>query len=172
MLAYSIFSSYEAGSIAPQILVGPTPGVKFTPNNPQENSYWFNAINAQNLQSVYNYVQAGTNNTAVPPGLEQYISNQAYIVTLATQSLFAFSVPQGPLYAFLAKYGAGRELQRLEQMNTTRGCGQNERVSYVLTTQGGTFGYEQASDVYPVRYMMSLVGGGPYTLCDAYTFTS
>lgn len=171
MVAYSIFSSYLSGSVVPQVLLGPNPDATFTPNNAQDDSYWFLAIDAQNpIKSVYNFVLSGASNTTVPAGLEQYISNPAYIVTLATQALRATSVPQGPLFAFLKKYGAGRELDRLEQMNTTRGCGQNEYVSYVLTTQGGTFGYEQASDVHPVRYMMSLTDGPPYSLCDAYTY--
>jgi len=39
-------------------------------------------------------------------------------------------VPQGPFYDFLAKYGAGRELQKLEQLNAVLSCGSYGRMNY------------------------------------------
>lgn len=170
MLAYSIYGTFNDNR--PQIVIGPNPRAHLYPANAQDDSMWFCVLDANNPtgQRVNEFVVPGSRNTEVPPGLQQYIANPGYIVTLATQTLRASSVPQGALYAFLAQYGAGRELQRLEQFNTARGCGQNDFVSYVLSTQGGAYGYEQASDTSPVRYAMSLKGGPPYTLCDAYTF--
>lgn len=170
MLAYSIYGTF--GDNQPQIVIGPNPRALLFPANAQDDSMWFCVLDANDSTGprVADYVVPGNRNTEVPAGLQQYISSANYIVTLATQTLRASNVPQGALYTFLAQYGAGRELQRLEQFNTARGCGQNDFVSYVMSTQGGAYGYEQASDTNPVRYAMSLRGGPPYTLCDAYTF--
>jgi hypothetical protein len=174
MLAYTISSTIDETYPFPTIGIGPRPNNAFlTPSAPQKNSYWFCVVDAQNpLTVVKDFVLPGASNTTVPAGLQQFMENTAYIVTLATQSLNVISLPQGPLYTFLVSHGAGRELQRLEQLNVTLGSGQNTNVSYVLSTQGGKFGYEQGSDRHPVRYAMSLKGGPPYSLCDAYTFQS
>jgi hypothetical protein len=174
MLAYTISSTIDDSYPFPTIGIGPKPAYAVLgPSTPQKNSYWFCVLDAQNpLTKVTDFVLPGTSNTTVPAGLQQYMENPAYIVTLATQSLNVFNVPQGALYTFLVNHGAGRELQRLEQWNVTLGSGQSTNVSYVLSTQGGKFGYEQGSERHPVRYMMSLKGGPPYTLCDAYTFLS
>jgi hypothetical protein len=99
------------------------------------------------------------------------------------------SVPQGPLYDFLAKYGAGRELQRLEQIGAvgnTLTCGGYAIVSYVLTSLGGPrvpgqpapASYEMAGTPdgnLPAILLLSLMpqaNGPPYSIMDAYTWTS
>jgi hypothetical protein len=177
MLAYTITSTLNSAAL-PQISIGQGPGsTLLTPANPVNNSYWFCILNAQSpTTKVAELVVPGSNNSAVPAGLDQYMSKPAYIIALVTQNLNVASVPQGAFYTYLTTHGAGRELQRLEQLNTTLGCGQITGVSYVLTTQGGsTFGYEQGSETQRVRYLMSLMQGpGPngqtYSLCDAYTF--
>jgi hypothetical protein len=173
MLALTITGTLNSAAI-PEISIGQGPGhAVLTPARPVNNSYWFCILDARNpTTKVAEFVVPGASNSAVPPGLDQYMSNPAYIVTLVTQNLNVMSVPQGDLYAYLTKHGAGRELQRLEQLNTTLGCAQIAGVSYVLTTQGGsTFGYEQGSETQRVRYLMSLMQNGlSYSLCDAYTF--
>ena len=175
MLAYTITSPLRTSDIppAPHITIGQSPGMTtLTPANPVPNSYWFCIIDATNpTQKADEFVVPASNNSVVPNGLDKYMTNPAYIIALATQSLNLVSVPQGALYAYLKSHGAGRELDRLEQLNVTHGCGQSTIVSYVLTTQGGSnFGYEQGSETQRVRYLMSLKGGGRYTLCEAYTF--
>jgi hypothetical protein len=79
-------------------------------------------------------------------------------------------------------YGAGRELQKLEQLNATLGCGSYGNVAYILTGQGGPRGgnnpplpsYEAGSWNNAVVFEMSLMpqmnGQPPYVLCDSYTF--
>lgn len=123
-------------------------------------------------------------NAAVPPGIDTYMNNPDYIFALATQNLSTLHVPHGPFYDFLAKYGADRELQKLEQFNAVLGCGTWGRVAYCLTTHCGPRGsgkptpasYELGDHVTGTILMMSLMpqknGAPPYGLCDSYTWTS
>jgi hypothetical protein len=177
-LAYTITSPNGSGvPDYPQITIGGTPNlVKLSPNSPVPNSYWFCVLDAKNpATKVAEFVVAANNNTQVPDGLDKYMTDANYIIALATQSLSVFKVPQGNLYTYLKAHGAGRELDRLEQMNVTYSCGNSSIVSYVLTTQGGSnFGYELGSDTSRARYLMSLRRPAgfdqPYALCEAYTF--
>ena len=52
--------------------------------------------------------------------LDQYMSNPAYLFAVVTQVLSTLHVPQGDFYNYLAAHGAGRELQRLEQISTSQ----------------------------------------------------
>jgi hypothetical protein len=61
------------------------------------------------------------------------MSNPQYIFALATQFLSLLHIPQGDFFDYLMKYGAGRQLQRIEQLNSTLGCGSIGRPTYVLT---------------------------------------
>ena len=65
------------------------------------------------------------------------MNDPEYIFAVATQYLSTLHVPQGDFYDFLAKYGAGRELQRLEQINTVLGCGSYQPHGLHLTGQCG-----------------------------------
>jgi hypothetical protein len=175
MLAYNLTSTLNT-DFPPAISVGQG-GVgitTLTPDKPQKNSYWFCVLDAKNPKTkVYELVVPASNNAAKPAGLDDYASDPAYIIAVVTQNLYGMQVPQGDLYNFLTAHGAGRELQRLEQLAATHpGCGTFINVSYVLTFQGGmNFGYEQGSDTQRVQYLMSLMdSGGLYTLCDNYTF--
>jgi hypothetical protein len=175
-LAYTITSPNNTGVPEyPQITIGSAPNlVKIKPNNPVVNSYWFCVLDAKNPSSkVAEFVLPASQNTVVPDGLDKFMTNPNYIIALATQQLSVFQVPQGNLYTYLKAHGAGRELDRLEQMNVTYSCGNSTVVTYVLTTQGGSnFGYELGSDTGRARYLMSLkLGfGQAYSLCEAYTF--
>lgn len=94
-------------------------------------------------------------------------------------------MPQGDFYDYLAKYGAGGQLQRLEQLNTSLGCGYITRMSYILTGQCGPRGdgipsppsYELGSieqgGMFMTMSLMSLPDGQPpYSICDCYTFAT
>src|SRR4051794_9601485 len=108
------------------------------PANAQDDSYWFCIINAKNpREKVKDWVLPGTSNSTVPAGIDTYMNNPDYLFAVATQYLNTLHVPQGPLYDFLAKYGAGRGLQELEQVNAVLGCGNYGHVGYVLTGQCG-----------------------------------
>ncbi len=151
------------------------------PATPQDDSYWFVILDANNpVNKVKEWiVPANTGNTAVPSGLDTYMSNPAYLFAVVTQSISNAYVPQGDLYDYLAAHGAGRELQRLEALNTHSGCGMAGRASYLLTGLGGppnTIGttYEVASVNYSALLVMSLMpqpnGKPPYSICNSYTF--
>jgi hypothetical protein len=85
------------------------------------------------------------------------------------------------LYDYLAAHGAGRELQRLEQLNMHSQCGTITPLSYALIGQGGPPNtasprYEQGSTFNPVLMLLSLMplpnGAPPYSFCDSYTFVT
>ena len=65
----------------------------------------------------------GQNNSTVPADIDTYMNNPDYIFAVATHGLGSLQVPQGAFYDFLVKYGAGRELQKLEQINAVLSCG-------------------------------------------------
>ena len=185
MLAYTIQSSiYQSNP--PMLIVGSGGNeTAIYPANPQDDSYWIVIIDAKNPRSkIKDWVVPGQNNSAVPSGLDTYMNDPDYIFAVATQYLSTLHVPQGAFYDYLVKYGAGRELQRMEQVNSVLSCGTYGRMSYVLTGQCGPrdpklpppASYEVGS-IYGDRaalLLMSLMpmpnGGPPYSICDSYTF--
>jgi len=177
MLAYTIIGSWSQG-VMPQIVVGQGATKQYIkPDNPADDSYWWCILDANNPgNKVKEFVIPGSNNTSVPTGLDDYLSNPAYIFCLATQYLGTLHVPQGGLYNYFVAHGAARELQRLEQINTSLGCGTYSRVSYLLTAQGGSnFGYEASSFQQYVTMLMSFMpgpNGPPYSICDCNTFNT
>lgn len=185
MLAYTISSgSYSGGR--PFLAVGSGGNATFmNPQSPQDDSYWIVIINAKNpREKVKEWVVPGQNNTTVPSGLDTYMNDPDYLFAIATQYLSTLHVPQGAFYNYLVKYGAGRELQRLEQVNSVLSCGSYSRMGYILTGQCGPRGgnipppisYELGSFISnaPVLMLMSLMpmpgGGPPYSICDCNTF--
>jgi len=190
-LAYTVRSSNN-DNVSPAIVidVGRNETV-IKPASPMPGSYWIAFLDANNPRiKVKEWVIPGKDHSVVPAGIDTYMNNTNYIYAIATQSLWVFQIPQGPFYDFLAKYGAGRELQRLEQINaqgTVLTCGGYDKVSYCLTSLCGPRGgpnpappsYE-VSGTYesnlPAILLMSLMaspsGGGPYSMMDTYTWTS
>jgi hypothetical protein len=185
MLAYTIQSTLYAGG-KPSICVDYGKNATwFVPQSPQDDSYWIVFLNAKNpRERVKEWVVPGQNNSAVPSGIETYMNDPDYIFVVATQFLSTLHLPQGPWYDFLAKYGAGKALQRLEQMATVLSCGSFSHMAYILTGQGGPrtppqpppISYELSSfaNAVPALMLMSLMpmpnGGPPYSICDSYTF--
>jgi hypothetical protein len=183
MLGYSITSS-NAQVEAPFIVVGVRGNAtRIAPANPQFGSYWIVILSAQNpTQKVKEWVVPAQNHSTVPPGLDAYMSNPDYIFAVVTYAVGSSQVPQGDFYDYLVKYGAGRELQRLEQVNVLTFSGTYSSVSYILTGQCGPRtpapppSYETGSVYYntPAILLMSLAslpnGQPPYGLIDTYTF--
>ena len=185
MLAYTVQSSPWTAN-APSVVVGfGSNATWMTPAQPQDDSYWIVFFSRANpRQKVKEWVIPGNNNSQVPPGIDTYINDPEYIFAVATQTLSTLHVPQGPFYDFLAKYGAGRELQKLEQLNAVLSCGGYGHVNYALTSQAG--GRNDPKIPPPPSYemgdyrgnqvimMMSLMpmesGAPPYSICDCYTF--
>lgn len=183
MLAYTIQSSNYSGGV-PYLIVGQgSTAAGMRPRNPQDDSYWIVIIDGANPKNkVTEWVVPGSNNTSVPAGLDNYMSNPRYIFAVVTQYLSTLHVPQGDFYDYLVKYGAGRALQRLEQINSVLSCGSYSRMNYLLTGMGGPRGggnppppsYELGSTSGPALLLMSLMplpnGQPPYAICDSNTF--
>jgi hypothetical protein len=183
MLAYTIRSGFNPGTV-PQILIGQgSTKASFKPSAPQDNSYWWCIIDATNpLNMVKDFVVPASNNSTVPAGLDAYMSSPNYIFALVTQYLAMNQIPQGALFDYLVKYGAGRALTRIEQLNTSFGCGSISRPNYILTGQGGPRGpniipppsYEMGSVAETMILTMSLMpmpnGSPPYSICDSNTW--
>jgi hypothetical protein len=186
MLAYTVQSTpWQNNAPSVTIDVGANKTGMWPANN-QDDSYWFCIIDGKNPRvKVKDWVLPGSSNSTVPAGIDTYMNDPDYLFAVATQYLNTLHVPQGPLYDFLVKYGAGRELQKLEQVNAVLGCGGYGRVGYVLTGQCGA---RKPGDPAPPSYevaqffgnqamlLMSLMppmnAGSPYSICDSYTWKS
>jgi hypothetical protein len=186
MTAYTIQSSTFANN-PPSVCVDVGPNKTFlVPANKQDNSYWFVVMTANNPRvKLKEWLLPGTSNSTVPPGIDTFMNDPNNLFFIGTQSLSTLNMPQGPLYNFLAQYGAGRELAKLEQVAHVYGCGSFGHMCYVLTGQGGKrvpgqpapISYELGSYTSTqAMLLMSLMpqmnGAPPYTICDTPTFTS
>jgi len=190
MLAYTIRSSNSDRLPLLYVDVGRNE-TAIRPDKPQPNSYWFVFLDANNPRvKVKEWVWPGSQHAVVPPGIDTYMNDPKHIFAVATHSLSTPQLPQGPLYDFLAKYGASRELQRLEQISAvgpSLSCGGYEHVSYVLTSAcGPRVSGQPAPASYeiggtpdgnlPAILLLSLMpaanGGPPYSIVEANTWTS
>jgi hypothetical protein len=178
MLAYTITGSL-APNVYPRMLIGQGPTRKAVwPSAPADDTYWIVFLDANNPTSkVQEFVVPAQNNSAVPSGIDAYMSNPAYLFAVVTQYLNGFHLPQGDFDDYLTAHGAGRELQRLEQLSMTFGCGSISRLSYLLTGRCGpppAVAYENGSNSGPAMLLMSLMplpnGQPPYSPCNSYTF--
>ncbi|MFC4992099.1 hypothetical protein [Rubritalea tangerina] len=109
------------------------------PENKIGIQYW--AIDRYNPSAdpAFSYFQEATSYQidTVPPGIDNY-ANDDYIIVVTTQGLNNTQVPQGALYQFLIKIGAGPQLEMLEQVNTFYACGFTGKIAYTLITTPGT----------------------------------
>lgn len=181
MLAYTIKGGLNNGDY-PVVYVGQGTNKKaFAPSSPANDTYWFYFLDASNpYTKVYDVLVPGANNSSVPSGLQTYMDNPGLLFGIVTQNLSTLHVPQGALYDFFVKYGAGRALQKLEQITTSMGCGYFGSMTYALIGQGGPRGpiplpaYEDSSLQHAVVLEFSLMpqmnGQPPYSICDCLTF--
>jgi hypothetical protein len=180
MLAYTIHGSLTAGAW-PSIRIGQGQSSQpLRPNQPVDDSYWIVIMDANKpATKVQEWIVPGQNNATVPSNLDQYMTNPGYLFAVVTQFLSNYHVPQGDFYDYLAAHGAGRELQKLEQVSThtQTGYGLFSRVSYALTGQCGPTGnvaYERGAFSEAAMLLMSLMplpnGQPPYSICDSHTF--
>lgn len=102
-------------------------GSKILDQQPKEWAYWFLVLDRSTLDVVFNEVSSSAN--SVPDGLSKY-DTADYILAFATAAVGLNNQPQGDLFVFLDRNGAGRELRRIDQIATQFNCG------YL-----GTFGY-------------------------------
>jgi hypothetical protein len=178
MLAYTLRAPIQTQMNA-TIRVGQGSSAQvLTASQPQDMSYWIVILDA-NKPTAKLWETVTQNNKAIPSGLDQYMSNPKYLFAVVTQTLSSGGVPQGAFYDYLVAHGAGRELQKLEQISayTAPPYGLVSRVAYVLTGQCGPGGiaYERGSFTEPAVLELSLMplpSGPPYSICDSYTFVT
>ena len=178
MLAYTLRAPIQTNAGYALIRIGQGSSAQvLTPNQPKDMTYWIVILDANKPASIVQQWVVQDNKT-VPSDLDKYMSNPAYLFAVVTQVLANGQVPQGPFYDYLTAHGAGRELQKLEQISsyTAPPYGLFARVSYVLTGQCGPGGiaYERGSWTEPAVLELSLMpqmnGQPPYSICDSYTF--
>lgn len=188
MLAYTIRGGGTSDNCTPEICIGqgPSKAILF-PSKPQNDMYWIAILDRNNPKAlVKEFIWPGSQNAKVPDGLDYYMINPQNMFAVTTQSLSMLHLPQGDWYHYLMKYGAGRELQRLEQIATSLSCGTFQRAGYVLTGLCGVRdhppspppppdppSYELSTITnYWTLLTMSLMpgpNGPPYALCESYT---
>ena len=181
MLAYTLRAPIQPNTGNASIRVGQGSSAQvLTPGQPQDSSYWIVILDA-NKPTAKLQEWVFQNNKAIPTGLDQYMSNPKYLFAVVTQTLGSGGVPQGAFYDYLTAHGAGRELQKLEQISayTAPPYGLVSRVAYILTGQcgsgGGNVAYERGSFTEPAVLEVSLMplpSGPPYSICDSYTFVT
>jgi hypothetical protein len=185
MLAFTITPGTYSGSGSGFVVGVGRDATGFSPPSRQDDSYWICIFSAQNpRQKVKDWV-VPAQNAQVPAGIDTYMANPDNLFVVATTWLNTLHVPQGPFYDFLSKYGASRELQKLEQLNAVLSCGSYGHMNYVLTGQCGPRepgkpappSYEKGSYLGdPCILLMSLMpkknGAPPYSICDTNTWTS
>jgi len=178
MLAYTLRAPIQTNAGWALIRIGQGSSAQvLTPNQPKDMTYWIVILDANKPASIVQQWVVHDNKT-VPSDLDKYMSNPAYLFAVVTQVLGNGQVPQGPFYDYLTAHGAGRELQKLEQISsyTAPPYGLFARVSYALTGQCGSGGiaYERSSFTEPAVLELSLMpqmnGQPPYSICDSYTF--
>ena len=178
MLAYTIRAPIQTNAGTALIKIGQGSSVQtLTPNGAKDQSYWIVILDANKPASIVQ--QWVTQDNKNPPSnIDNWMKNPAYLFAVVTQVLSSGQVPQGPLYDYLTAHGAGRELQKLEQISsyTDPPYGLVARVSYILTGQCGSGGiaYEHGSfteaSVLELSLMPQMNGQPPYSICDSYTF--
>jgi hypothetical protein len=180
MLAYTLRAPIQAQTGTALIRVGQGPTAQvLTPSQPKDQSYWIVILDA-NKPGAKLQEWVVQDNKTIPSNLDQYMKNPAYLFAVVTQTLGSGQVPQGAFYDYLIAHGAGRELQKLEQISayTAPPYGLVSRVAYVLTGQcgSGNIAYERGSFTEPAVLEVSLMpmanGQPPYSICDSYTFVT
>lgn len=178
MLAYTLRAPIQPNTGNATIRVGQGSGAQvLAPNQPQDWSYWIVILDA-NKPAAKLQEWVVKDNKTIPSNLDQYMSNPKYLFAVVTQNIGS-NMPQGAWYDYLTAHGAGRELQKLEQLSayTAPPYGVVSRMAYVLTGQCGSGGiaYERGSFTDPVILELSLMplpSGPPYSICDSYTFVT
>jgi len=189
-LAYTITAPLADG-LRPTVRIGSgwpsNTETTLFPASQTNNTYWIVILSAQNpTQKVTEWVVPAVN-AAPPAGIETYMDNPAYIFAVVTSSLRTVNVPLDAFYNFLAKYGAGTELQKLEQIHSVFGYTGFARSGYILTGPCGprtpvapqsyevaTYNAFNAQTLLPALLLMSLqslpTGQPPYGIIEAHTW--
>lgn len=116
------------------------------PQAPTGGRHWWLVIDLSNLNVVASVAPPA--GPTVPTSVAPYLAKGGYLVVFASVVCNFAQVPQGAAFSALKDLGAGYELDRLEQINNTLGCGFFTNYCYVLvgtTDDDGLPGFEQFS---------------------------
>lgn len=177
--------------LGPGIGIGyPDTGTTITPRTTRadlpDEYYWVALLdNYRPGLLLAEFIIPGSSYSTVPAQLDAALSDPEIIFVVTTKQLSLQHVPKGDLYDLLVKYGAGRELERLNQLSTTLYPGGINSAGYVLTGPGGPRGgsnipppsYELSTITKPATILaMSLLptsnGKPPYSLIDLYSINT
>lgn len=121
---------------------------------------WFAVIDRRTLEMPWSIIH--DDNTTVPPGIDPYLNDQ-YILVVASVQLSMLNTPQGELFKFLDKYGAGRGLRRMINIASQFGCGSYGFMSYTLVNTlfpadgaGPAVGFEQVDTDMNVSALLTI----------------
>ncbi len=149
-------------------------GSNILTQSPPQRGFWFVVIDRTNLAIVYNQVQT---DPSAAPNVGQH-SGDNYILVMASLGMGLGRQPQGALYTFLDKNGAGRELRRVAQVAAQLNCGSLGTYAYGLVSiMGKAKGFEVSavstghSAILTLQLMPVDIGGKklytPVQLSDA-----
>ncbi|MFC5050125.1 hypothetical protein ACFPK9_05840 [Rubritalea spongiae] len=160
-VAFSV-RSQAYGSHSPALLIigaGSSAITYKAPSAPQS-GLWFAVIDRTTLEMPLSIIHA--DNTTVPSAIQPYLDDK-YILVVASVSLSMLDTPQGELFKFLDKYGAGRGLRRMINIATQFGCGSYGFMSYTLVNtlfppegQGPAVGFERVDTEMNVSALLTI----------------
>jgi hypothetical protein len=105
------------------------------PNAEMAYIYW--VLDRANPASGPTWKTLSQNPNVVPDGIQAFM-DERHILVFSCLALNITSVPQGPLYEFLMKNGAGPMLTKIEALNTGFACGVSRLAfSYSLVSIPG-----------------------------------
>ncbi|MGJ8671477.1 hypothetical protein [Rubritalea sp.] len=121
---------------------------------------WFAVIDRSTLALALSIVH--DDNTTVPPEILPYLDDK-YILVVASVYLSMLHTPQGELFKFLDKYGAGRGLRRMINIATQFGCGSYGGMSYCMVNtlfsssgMGPAVGFEEVDTTYGASALLTV----------------
>jgi hypothetical protein len=143
--AYSSWTSPTPNVALSELAIG---NQTYTPSGQPTNQMfiWLTVVDLTDLSVVANDVS--TDGSTVPSDIAQYAGNPQYFLYAISNAAWAAVMPQGALYTFLQKAGAGAKLARLEQIYAQIGTGFLGAFSYILAAGLGDnddSGFEELS---------------------------
>lgn len=120
-------SAFQNPDFASQLTIGSNE--VNLPNPNLDAVMWLVVVDLTNLSIVFNDIN---DFSTVPSGIQPYIGNSRYFLFAISSNAWAANYPQGDLYAFFQKVGAGPQLARGEQIFEQLETGWISNYTYIL----------------------------------------
>lgn len=127
-----------------EMAIGPTHLTQQTTHG--NGGFWFVVLNRTTLAVEYNQVQPASSNNVVPN--IGTLNTSDHLLLMGTPGVGLDNPPQGALFDFLDKNGAGYHLRRVEQFAQQFNCGSWGTYTYVLCSvlgDGNSPGFEDCT---------------------------